>query len=280
MLGVWVGDAGTARAAQKTVQPLLFDPPEINVATIYETTAESQKGAMSTIAKNSKALYKKTPGFDGFVVLGSKDGERVIVLSQWKDLESYQAYVEQPVEDYKTKYATSYTDYKTKFADKSEGAKPTVEDYKAKYAGSYKGKSKEATPTIDPAKTIIFESEKTEPSNIVAAIRKESLVQLSEYTIEEPESASDVLNYVEKLIPTADAMNPEPRTVVLLRSGDDREIALLASWSCSADFEGLETTPSFAGLPEELAAAADDDQHLYEVLKIIPPPPPEPDTAS
>lgn len=261
ILAVLVSYPSTAKADKKPAQPILFNPSEIDVATIYETTAESQKGAMSTIAKTSKTLYKKNPGFDGFAVLGSKDGNKIIVLSQWKDKKSYQAYTEQPVEDYKTKYA----DYKSKFSE-------TTEDYKSKYADQ---KSKEATPTIEPSKTIIFELKKTHPLSLVAALRKESVVQLSHYTIKDSETESEVLDFVEKLIPTASEMIPAPRTVMLLKSSDNKEIALLASWSCSADFDGLETPPSFAELPQDLVAAADNEQHLYKVLKIIPPPPPE-----
>ncbi|GFE67577.1 hypothetical protein [Chroococcus sp. FPU101] len=260
MLAVLVSYPSTAKADKKPVQPILFNPSEIDVATIYETTAESQKGAMSSIAKTSKTLYKKNPGFDGFAVLGSKDGNKIIVLSQWKDKKSYQAYTEQPVEDYKTKYA----DYKSKYSE-------SAEDYKSKYAAQ---KSKEAAP-IEPSKTIIFELEETQPNSLVAALRKESVVQLSQYTIKDNETESEVLDFVEKLIPTASDMVPAPRTVILLKSSDNKEVALLASWSCSADFDGLETPPSFAELPQDLVAAADNEQHLYEVLKIIPPPPPE-----
>ncbi|PSF37890.1 hypothetical protein C7H19_07890 [Aphanothece hegewaldii CCALA 016] len=274
MLNVLWGYPSIAKADKKPVQPLLFKPPEITIANIYLTTAESQKGAMSTIAKTSKTLYKKNPGFDGFVVLGSKDGNKIIVLSQWQNLESYQTYNAQPVEDYKTKY----TDYKSKFSD------TIVEDYKAKYAEktytSSKSKTKETAPPLEPSKTIIFELEQTQPNKRVAAIRKDSLIQLSEYTIKDPENETNVLDFVEKLIPTTNNMEPSPRSVVLLRSSDRQEIALLANWNCSADLEGLETTPSFAQLPEELGAVADNEQHLYEVLKIITPPPPEPETAS
>lgn len=291
MLAMLLGYPQTAAADKKPLQPVIFDPPEINVAAIYETTAESQQDAMSAISKSSRTLYKKNPGFDGFVVLKSQDGDRVIVLSQWKDLASYQAYAEQPpVEDYKSKYADAYkskytppADYKSKFAEsyKSKFA-PPVEDYKAKYAdskSSRKSKGKETAATLEPSKTIIFEQEKTEPSSLVAAIRQESLVQLSQYTIKDPESESEVLDFVEKLSLTADDMVPSPRSVVLLRSDDDAEVALLASWSCSADLEGVETPPSFAELPEALMEAADNEQHLYGVLRIIPPPPPVADAS-
>lgn len=250
-----------AKADKKPVQPIRFNPLEINVATLYATTAESQKGAMSTIAKTSKTLYKKNPGFDGFAVLSSKDGNQIIVLSQWKDLASYQTYTEQPVEDYKTKYA----DYKSKFSPSAK------EDYKTKYADY-----KETLPRIEPAKTIIFELEKTQPSNLMTTIRKESLIQISQYTLKEEARESEVLDFVEKLMPSAKEMIPAPRTVSLLKSSDHKEIALLAAWSCSADFDELETPPSFAELPENLIASTDYAQHLYEVLKIIPPPPPEP----
>jgi heme-degrading monooxygenase HmoA len=272
MLNLLFGHSGIAQADKKPVQPLLFDPPEINVATIYETSAETQKDAMASIAKSSKALYKKHPGFDGFVVLKSKDGNRVIVLSQWKDLASYQAFTEQPVEDYKTKYADAY---KSKFESSPYAA------YKSKSGSAYASyKGQEAAATLEPTKTIIFEQETTEPSNIVANIRKESLVQLSEYSIKDPESKSQIIDFVNKLVPTADDMYPSPRSVVLLRSNDNSEVALLASWSCSVDFEGLETTPTFAELSDALVAAADNEQHLYEVMKIIPPPPLEPVAAS
>ncbi|MEP0916409.1 antibiotic biosynthesis monooxygenase [Leptolyngbya sp. DQ-M1] len=81
----------TRAEASKVAKAIAFDPgaTAINVVTIYETTPTTQKSTLKSL--KSIKTYKKIPGFNSAALLQSDDGTRIIALSQWKDLESYQA---------------------------------------------------------------------------------------------------------------------------------------------------------------------------------------------
>ena len=222
--------------ADKATTAYAFDPASesINVATIYETTALTQKDVVSGLVKSSKSFFKKTPGFGSYSVLQSADGERVLSLTQWLDAASYDAYLAQPVE-------------------------PT------------KPSKKEKVAPATPLRTVVFQIDDTlAAAGVVPAIRgKDALVQINEITAKSPEDADKLLAAAETLLPSIKGLFPSPRSAVLLKAADSSDLALLTNWGSAAEYADLTTLPVLDSLDETLLSLADSDQHLYQVVKTI-----------
>lgn len=224
-------------AAMKTPKAIAFDPgaTAVNVAAIYETAPTTQKSTMKSLKGANKSL-KKAPGFNGLATLQSDDGTRLIVLSQWQDLASYEAAIATPPAD-------------------SEETK------------------KSKTTAIAPPRTLVFEISKAQTARegLIAALKgKEAVVEFSEFKLKTPEDQAKVAASAEKLIPATLLKQPAPQSVVLLNSTDSTDVALMANWNCTADFADGEKPAEFDALDAEIAALVDVDQHLYDVLGIIP----------
>lgn len=223
--------------ADKAVKSFAFDPasPVVNVATIYETTLETQKAALSS-TKASKSLLKSAPGFEGLSVLKSEDGSRVIVLSQWQDLTSYEAFSAQLTE------------------------------------AATESKSKKGEAALAPARTVVFEVGKVQADEgIVPALKgKEAIVQFSEFTLKDPADQPKLISSIEKLMPQALLKKPSPQSAILLQSTDGTDVALLANWNCTVDFAEGVTPTAFDAPTEDLIALADNDLHTYDVVRIMP----------
>lgn len=207
----------------------------VNVATIYETTYPDQK-SIKTALKLSKTALKKASGFQGMTIFQSQDGSRVIAMTQWQDLPSFQAYA---------------------------AAAPTS-------AGSKSG-SGESNPVL-PARTVVFEIAKTAThEGATPTIRgKEAIVEFSEFSLKDPEQHPQVLENVEGLVSSIMEQKPSPQSVVLLKSTDNTEVALLANWNCTADFVDMGTPAGFDQPSDDLIAITDTDQRFYNVVKIMP----------
>lgn len=260
LLSVLVGYPNAAQA-DKVPSSFKFDGSSnaVNVANFYDTTLETQKGVIKSL-KSSKSM-KKAPGFNSLSILKSEDGSRVVTLAQWQDLASYQAYTTPPVEDTKS----SKDD-----AEKEESTKSSK---------SKKEKDKKDTVAIAPTKTLVLQIDKTQAvlEGATPAIRgKEAVVELNEFKLKSPDAQSTVLSSVEGMFPSILEKQPAPQSVVLLKSVDNAEIALMANWNCSASFEDLGKPAAFEQ-PVDIASLADNDQHLYDVVKIISAPPPKAD---
>ncbi|MBD1844426.1 antibiotic biosynthesis monooxygenase [Cyanobacteria bacterium FACHB-63] len=228
----------TRAEASKVTKAITFDPgaTAINVAAIYETTPTTQKSALKSL-KSIKA-YKKTPGFNSAALLQSDDGTRIIALSQWKDLESYQASIAPP--------------------ETAEAAKET---------------KKEKTPAIAPLRTVIFQVGKAQTARegLVPTVKgKEAVVEFSEFKLKSPDDQAKVVANAEKLIPAALLKQPNPQSVILLNSSDSTDVALLANWNCTADFAEGEKPAEFDTLDAEVAGLVEVEQHLYNVVSILP----------
>lgn len=240
LLAVWVCNPMPA-TADKAVQSVVFDAATdgVNVAAIYETTPDTQEDVVSSVLKSSKSFFKKAPGFGSFSILQSEDGTRVVALTQWQDVASYEASVSQPTEDDAAKYS------------KKEKAKDKV--------------------TVEPSKTIVFKVDQTlAPQGMTAAIRgKNALVQFSEITATSTEDVPTLLTSAKEQLPTATQLYPPPRSAVLLKSVEGAELAMLATWGYAEEFDDLTLIPTLAVLPENATALAESDDHLYEVVKII-----------
>ncbi|MCD8485647.1 MAG: antibiotic biosynthesis monooxygenase [Desertifilum sp.] len=225
--------------ADKAVKAISFDPASemVNVATIYETTPTTQKEVVSGILKSSKSITKKAPGFSTLSVLQSQDGTRAIALTQWQDLASFEAFLAQPVEE--------------------------------KEAKKEKEKDKE-TIAIAPLRTVVFTVAKTQaPQGMVPSLRgKAALVQFDEFTVLEPDDLSTVLDSVTQGLPSITQLYPAPRSAVLLQSPESHDIALLANWGYSMEYDDPSLIPTVDLLPEEMASLTESDRHLYEVVKI------------
>ncbi len=240
-LQIWI--TPTPAWADKPVQAIKFDPASgvVNIAQIYETTADSQKTVVSGLLKSSKSFFKKTPGFGSFTVLQSADGSRVLALSQWEDAASYEAFLTQPAEDAKS---------------------------------SKKEKSKEESP-VEPIRTLTLQVEDMlAAEGAVAAIRgKDALVQINEITAKSSDDLDQLIASTEGLLPGVKQFFPSPRSAVLLKQVDGADLLLLTNWGSAAEYEDPSSVPSFTPLAEETLALADNDQHLYTVVKTIAPKP-------
>jgi heme-degrading monooxygenase HmoA len=221
--------------ASKAMKALAFDATSgmVEVASVYETSYPAQKTVAKSL-KNSSKLMKKAAGFKGLSMLQSQDGKQIIMLSQWQDLASYQAYTPPEI------------------------------------TTSSKGKA--SAPPPAPTQTLIFEVEtaQTAIEGATPALRgKEAVVQLTQFAAKSPEAQSKVLTQVEAMIPEVLQKQPIPQSVVLLKAVDDGVVTLLTNWNCSALFEDV-GEPGALEPSSDLVALADSEQNLYSVVSIIP----------
>jgi heme-degrading monooxygenase HmoA len=233
--------------ADKAPKAIAFDPASkmVSIAAIYETTPDTQLDAISSVMKSSKSFYKKAPGFGSFLVLKSEDGLRVVTLSQWKDVASYEAFLT-PAD------ASSEKSSKKETSDDEE----------------------EESETIAPNKTVTFEIGKVQaPAGVIPSLRgKAALVQFSEIAAKDAADQATVLAAAEQGLVDITKAYPAPKSVVLLRGVDGAEVAVLSNLGYTADeFTDVSKAPTFKLLSEESAALAQNDQHLYEVVAMISP---------
>lgn len=231
-LGLSLGFASPTAANSVKSVPFNLSNGAVNVATIYDTSLATQKAVVKSI-KSSKALLKKALGFEGLSVLKSEDGTKIIFLSQWQDLASFQAYNTQPT-------ATS-------------------------------DKSSQSSDTAAPPRIVVFEIVKTQArQGATPALRgKEAVVQLSEFTLKNPADQQQAIANIERMMPGILQKQPTPQSVILLRSINNTEVALLANWNCSADFEDIGQPAAFEPPNADLIALADNEQHRYDVVQLM-----------
>jgi heme-degrading monooxygenase HmoA len=224
--------------AAKVMPALAFDAPgeTVEVAAVYETAYATQKSVIKSLKVSSKAM-KKAPGFKGAAVLQSQDGKQVMVVSQWQDLASYQAYTP---------------------------AASTAEASKAEEVAAPPAPTQVSTYTVVATQPAIAGS--------TAALRgKEAVVQWVEFAANTLDSRSQVLAQVQTMTNSLLQPQPIPQSIVLLQTTDSGSIALVRNWNCSALFEDVGKPTAIAPSPA-LAAIATTDQHLYNVINIIPAP--------
>ncbi len=236
-LSVFVGFP-TSAAAAKVAKAIAFDPGAtvVNVATIYETTPTTQKTTIKSLKKGK--AFKKAAGYSSSALLQSEDGTRVISISQWKDLDSYQAFIAPPTS--------------------AEATKET---------------EKKEPVTIAPLRTVIYQVGKAQTARegLLPAVKgKEAVVEFSEFKLKNPADQAKVVANAEKLIPATLLKQPAPQSVIMLNSPDSTEVALLANWNCTADFAEGEKPAEFDALDTEVAGLVDVEQHLYNVVSILP----------
>ncbi len=191
---------------------------------------------------------KKALGFRGFALLQSQNGKQVIALSQWQDLDSYEAYM------------------------------PS--------ASGLKSKTSETTSAPpEPTQTLIYGvvSAQTAIANAKPALRgKEAVVRWTHLTptniakniatnIADPEKRSPLLDQVTEIVPALLASQPIPQSVILLKGLESDDIAIMTNWNCSAMFEDV-GKPEAIALGDELANLADSDENIYDVITLIPAP--------
>ncbi len=247
MLSFLVGHPNLA-LADKAPKSITFDPASkmISIAAIYETTPDTQLDAISGVMKSSKSFYKKAPGFGSFLVLKSEDGTRVVTLSQWQDVASYQAFLAAD-----------------ESADKSSKNEQSYED------------DEESEPSV-PNKTITFEISKTQsPPGILPSLRgKAALVQFNEITAKKAEDQATILAATEQGLTDTTKAYPAPKSLVLLRGVTSADVAVLTNLGYTADeFTDVSKAPTFKLLSDEAASLAKNEQHLYEIVSIIAPKP-------
>lgn len=204
--------------------------PAVNVAIIYDTTSANQANILADVLKQSQSTLPGTPGFMDSFVLKSEDGTKAIAFTQWRDLTSFQA-------------------YNTKLAQED----------------TTKHLAKVAAP-----RTFVYEVKKTETRDTVPALNElEDGVQFSEFRMKRSEEQSQLVDIIGDAMGGVIQMESGLQWVTLLRSLDHTNIALLAHWNSSKEFEELSNTPGYDQQNGYWTPFADNDHHLYEVVKII-----------
>ncbi len=255
--------------ANKTPELLMFDSAsgEVNMVSVYATTAETQADTIKTFFKTSKSFYKKIPGFHSFSMLASQDGARIIELTQWQDQASYDAFKASLTSD-----ASQAEDY-TKYYEKYKKAKD-------------KGQSETKATAVEPFLTASFVIDQVvSPPGLLAAIAGgASLVQFSGFTTDTVEHQDDLLAMAQTSLAAVPAMYPAPRTTVLLKGVESPYVALLANWGNTTEFSDLDQIPRItlttesveqdsvkpeSAEPEKEPVLMTTDDNLYQVVKVI-----------
>lgn len=242
--------------ANKVTEPMVFDAGTgaIAVVSLYETSSATQADAVQSFYKLTKSFYKAIPGFYGLVLFSSTDGSRIVELSQWADVASYNAC--------QASLVSGGVDY-TKYYEKYSGTK----------GGNVK--AKEAVELGEPFLTTAFAIDQAvSPPGMVSAIQGETaLVQIIEIAADSPEQQVGLLTAAQATLADLPQLYPAPRTAVLLKGIDPPHLALLVNWGSAAEFSDLDQMPqlALAADVEALELNLAIDSHLYQAIKVIIP---------
>jgi heme-degrading monooxygenase HmoA len=221
--------APTSAAAATTVS---FEPSSsiVNASTIYETTEANQDAILTDVLKSAEALLPASKGFVDATVLKGQDGAKVVMLSQWQDLPSYQAY--------ETKRRADATE--THLAELVN-----VRSYG--YGNIYHQETRKGLPTIHEG---------------------DINVMFSEYLLRDPAKQSELLGVTAQFMPNVMKIKSGLQWVTLLPSVDQTTTAFVARFDKPEDFETLSQDSGFTEYAY-WDPYAENDHHLYDVVKII-----------
>lgn len=202
----------------------------VNVATIYDTNNANQANILADILKQSDSNLPTASGFMNASVLKSQDGTKVVTLSQWQNLPSFQAYTAKLAKEDTTKYLAE----------------------------------------VSAPRTFVYEVKQTEAKDTVPAIHvNDNAVQFSEFRMKRPQDQPELLGIIGEAMPGVMQMEPGLQWVTLMRSLDNTNIALLAHWNSNKQFDELSQTPGYDQENGYWTPYAVNDHHLYDVVKII-----------
>lgn len=71
----------------------------VKVATVYKTKPETQDRVVSEVLKFEESTLPQTSGLVNSSVLKGQDGTEVVALTQWQDLDSFEAYSQEYLDD-------------------------------------------------------------------------------------------------------------------------------------------------------------------------------------
>ncbi|MGK7953490.1 MAG: antibiotic biosynthesis monooxygenase [Xenococcaceae cyanobacterium] len=71
----------------------------VKVATVYKTQPNTQTEILSKVLEFKEFTLPQTPGFVNSSILKGQEGTEVVVLSQWQDLPSFEAYSQEYSKD-------------------------------------------------------------------------------------------------------------------------------------------------------------------------------------
>ncbi len=71
----------------------------VKVATVYKTQPNTQTEVLSKVLEFEESTLPQTPGFVNSSILKGQEGTEVVVLSQWQDLSSFEAYSQEYSKD-------------------------------------------------------------------------------------------------------------------------------------------------------------------------------------
>jgi hypothetical protein len=228
--------------AGKFMSSLAFESTDdiVEVAAIYESSYTTQKTLVKSLKVSNKPM-KKALGFKGFALLQSQDGKQVIALSQWQDLNSYEAYMPSASG---LPTPTQTLIYEVVLAQTTiAGAKPALRGKEAVVRWTH----------LTPKNIAINTATNTATNNADSEMR------------------SPLLDQVSEIVPSLLASQPIPQSVILLKGLDSDDLTIMTNWNCSAMFEDV-GKPEAIALDDDLAALADSDDTIYDVITLIPAP--------
>lgn len=225
--------------ADKLPQPLVLASETVGatVISVYATDSATQPDAVKALLKSSKSYYKQVGGFASFAILASTDGSRILVLTQWDDATSYDAYQSALATDSTTDYSQYYKKY-TKAWSTSE--------------------IDQAEPM--PQFTEVFTVERTvAPPGLKPIIAGEnSLVQVRGLDARDPATLDAVMIMATTALDRLPSLYPSPRSAVLLRGTMRPYVAVVANWGNLSELGDLAQLPPLS-IDSDMSSAVIDE---------------------
>lgn len=209
-----------------------FDPKSslVNASTIYETANTDSAPILRDVLKSAQETLPQAKGFVDATVLKGQDGAKVVVLSQWQDLTSYQAYE---------------TKRKANPIEQQIANSVNVRSYA--YNNIRHLETRKGLPTLH---------------------ERDTNVMFSEYLLRDPAKQSELLMVTEQFMPSVMELKPGLQWVALFPSTDQTTTAFVARFNKPEDFQTLSQDAGFKDYAY-WDPYADNDHHLYDVVKII-----------
>lgn len=220
----------TSEAAQAAT--VSFDPKSslVNASTIYETANTDPAPILKDVLKSAQETLPQSKGFVDATVLKGQDGAQLVILSQWQDLASYQAYEAKR---------------KANPIEKQVAELVNIRSYA--YNNIRHLETRKGLPTLH---------------------ERDTNVMFSEYLLRDPAKQSELLMVTEQFMPSVMELKPGLQWVALFPSTDQTTTAFVARFEKPEDFQTLSQDAGFKDYAY-WDPYADNEHHLYEVVKII-----------
>lgn len=114
----------------------------VKVATVYQTQPNTQTEILSKVLEFEESTLPQTPGFVNSSILKGQEGTEVVVLSQWQDLPSFEAYSQEYSKDLPDSDRSQTFIFEVQKAE-TRGLKPAISESGAIMFSQFKMKDPE-----------------------------------------------------------------------------------------------------------------------------------------